>query len=66
MGALAVGVGKVEEALQLFKTALEVKPDNAQFYELYYALINLDRMAEEKLCLNKLGTKVQKGIASIN
>ena len=31
MGVLAVGVGKVQEALPFFKTALEANPATAQF-----------------------------------
>ena len=49
MGVLAVGVGKVEQALPFFKTALEVNPSIAQFWLSYIdALIKLDRMAEAK------------------
>ena len=32
MGVLAVGLGKVQEALPFFKTALEANPAKAQFW----------------------------------
>ena len=49
MGVLAVGVGKVEEALPFFKTALEANPNTAQFWLSYIdALIKLDRLPEAK------------------
>jgi len=35
MGVLAVGVGKVEQALPFFKTALESNPKIAQFWLNY-------------------------------
>ena len=35
MGVLAVGVGKVEQALPFFKTALEANPKVAQFWLSY-------------------------------
>ena len=42
MGVLAVGVGKVQEALPFFKTALEANPATAQFWLSYIdALIKL-------------------------
>ena len=49
MGILAVGVGKVEEALPFFKTALEANPKITQFWLSYIeALIKLGRLAEAK------------------
>ena len=49
MGVLAVGAGKVEEALPFFKTALETNPKIAQFWLSYIdALLKLDRLAEAK------------------
>ena len=54
MGVLAVGVGKVEEALPFFKTALEVNPNIAQYWLSYIdALIKLDRMADAKAVLDQ-------------
>ena len=35
MGVLAVGVGKVQEALPFFKAALEANPGTAQFWLSY-------------------------------
>ena len=47
MGVLAVGVGKVQEALPFFKTALEANSSIAQFWLSYIdALIKLDRLAD--------------------
>ena len=49
MGVLAVSVGKVEQALPFFKTALEANPKIEQFWLSYIdALIKLDRMADAK------------------
>ena len=39
MGVLAVGIGKVQEALLLFKAALEANPQMAQFWISYIELI---------------------------
>ena len=47
MGVLAVGVGKVQESLPFFKTALEANPNTAQFWLSYIdALIKLERLAD--------------------
>ena len=49
MGVLAVGVGKAQEALPFFKTALEVNPNIGQYWLSYIdALIKLDRIADAK------------------
>ena len=54
MGVLAVGVGKIEEALPFFKTALEANPDIGQFWLSYAdALIKLNRIAEAKAAFNR-------------
>ena len=46
MGVLAVGVGKVEQALPFFKTALEANPATAQFWLSYIdALIKLEQVS---------------------
>ena len=46
---LAVGVGKVEEALPFFKVALEVNQTIAQFWLSYIdALVKLNQMPEAK------------------
>ena len=50
MGVLAVGVGKVNEALPFLKTALEVNPNIPQFWLSYIdALIKLDHTADAKM-----------------
>ena len=47
MGALAVDIGKVEEALPFFEAALEANADVAQFWVSYIdALINVGRIAD--------------------
>ena len=47
MGVLAVGVGKVQEALPFFKTALEANPSIGQFWLSYIdTLIKLGRLAK--------------------
>ena len=49
MGVLAVGIGKVEEALPFFKTALEVNQTIGQYWLSYInTLIKLDRMDDAK------------------
>ena len=49
MGVLAVGVGKVEEALPFFKVALEADASVAQYWLSYIdALIKLDRLVDAK------------------
>ena len=54
MGVLAVGVGKVQESLPFFKTALEAHPATAQYWLSYIdALIRLDRMDEAKPMLGQ-------------
>ena len=62
MGVLAVGVGKVEEALPFFRTALEVNSNIAQFWLTYIdALIKLDRMADAKAVFEQAKSKGAKG-----
>ena len=62
MGLLAVGAGKVEEALPFFKTALEVEPATNQFWLSYIdTLIKLDRMADAKAMLEQAKNKGMKG-----
>ncbi|MDA9271178.1 tetratricopeptide repeat protein, partial [Planktomarina temperata] len=47
MGALAVDIGKVQEALPFFEAALEANADVAQFWVSYIdALINVERIAD--------------------
>ena len=68
MGVLAVGVGKVEQALPFFKTALEANPSIAQYWLSYIdALVKLDRNRMKlKQCLIKPRAMVQKGMALIS
>ena len=62
MGVLAVGVGKVQEALPFFKTALEVNPATAQFWLSYIdALIKLEKLADAKAVLHQAKSKGAKG-----
>ncbi len=58
MGALAVGLGKVKEALPFFKTALEVNPSITQFWLSYIdALIKLNRMDDAKAVCDEAKSK---------
>ena len=62
MGVLAVGVGKVEEALPFLKTALEANPSIDQFWLSYIdALIKLDRMVDAKAVLEQAKSNGAKG-----
>ena len=59
MGVLAVGIGKVEEALPFFKTALESNPIITQFWLSYIdALIKLNRMDDAKAVFYEARVKV--------
>ena len=62
MGVLAVGVGKVQQALPFFKTALEANPNIAQFWLSYIdALIKLERIDDAKAILDEAKSKGAKG-----
>ena len=62
MGVLAVGVGKVQEALPFFKTALEANPNIAQFWFSYIdALIKLDRIKDAKAVFEQAKNNGAKG-----
>ena len=62
MGVLAVGLGKVQEALPFFKTALEANPSIAQFWLSYIdALIKLNRVTDAKVVLDEAKSKGIKG-----
>ena len=62
MGVLAVGVGKIQEALPFFKTALEVNPNLAQFWLSYIdTLIKLDRMDDARAVFEQAKSKGAKG-----
>ena len=61
MGVLAVGVGKVEEALPFFKTALEANPSTAQYWLSYIdALIRLNRITDAKAVFDQAKSKGAK------
>ena len=62
MGVLAVGVGKVKEALPFFETALEVNSNIAQFWLSHIdALIRLDRMDEAKAVFDQAKSQGVQG-----
>ena len=62
MGVLAVGLGKVQEALPFFKTALDANPSIAQFWLSYIdALIKLNQVADAKAVLDEAKSKGVKG-----
>ena len=62
MGVLAVGIGKVNEALPFFKTALEANPSIAQYWLSYIdALIKLDRIPDAKAVFDQANSKGAKG-----
>ena len=64
MGVLAVGVGKVQESLPFFKTALEANPATEQFWLSYIdALIKVDKSADAKAVLSEAQEKGAKGDA---
>lgn len=62
IGLLAVGIGKVEDALPFFKTALESNPGIAQFWLSYIdALIKLERLSDAETVFGKAKEKGAKG-----
>ena len=64
MGVLGVGVGKVQEALPFFKTALEANPNTVQFWLSYIdALIKLDRLPDAQAALDQVRDNGAKGEA---
>ena len=61
MGVLAVGIGKVQEALPFFKTALEANSNTAQFWLSYIdALIKLNQLDEAQAVFEQAKEKGQK------
>ena len=67
MGVLAVGVGKVEQSLPFFKTALEANPSITQFWLSYIdALIKLDKLDDARTLFNQATEKGIKGDAFEN
>ena len=64
MGVLAVGVGKVAQALPFLKTALEANPSIEQFWLSYInALVKLDKSADAKAVLEQAKSTGVKGDA---
>ena len=62
MGVLAVGVGKVEQALPFFKTSLEANQSVAQYLLSYIdVLIKLDRIANAKAVFDQAKSKGANG-----
>ena len=62
LGVLAVGVGKTEQALPFFKTALEANPSIGQFWLSYIdALIKLNRLDAAKAVFDQAKSKGAKG-----
>ena len=62
MGVLAVGLGKVQEALPFFKTALETNASVAQYWLSYIdALIKLDKITDAKAVFEQAKSKGAKG-----
>ena len=54
MGVLAVGLGKIKEALPFFQTALEANPETAQFWlSCIDTLIKLNRIDDAKALLDQ-------------
>ena len=62
MGVLAVGVGKVNEALPFFKTAIEVNPDMPQYWLSYIdALLKINRTTDAKAAFDNAKRKGARG-----
>jgi predicted Zn-dependent protease len=62
MGVLALGVGKIEQALPFFKTALEANPATAQFWLSYIdTLIKVAKFADAKAVLDQAKSNGAKG-----
>ena len=63
MGVLAVSVGKIQGALQFFKTALEADPSIAQFWLSYIdAFIRLNLIAEAKVVFDQAKNNGASGV----
>ena len=64
LGVLAVSVGKAQDALPFFLTALEANPSIAQFWISYIdTLIKLDRPSDAKTVFDQAKSKGVKGDA---
>ena len=64
MGVLAVGVGKLEQALPFFKQALQSNPNKSQYWLSYIdTLIKLNLFTDAKSVLDQARDKSAKGVA---
>ena len=64
LGVLAVSIGKAQDALPFFRTALEANPSIAQFWISYIdTLIKLDHSADAKTVFDQAKSKGVKGEA---
>ena len=62
MGILAAGVGKTDLAISFFKTALEAKPSEVQFWlSCIGALIKFGRLADAKYVFDQAKEQGAKG-----
>jgi tetratricopeptide (TPR) repeat protein len=62
MGVLAVSIGKVEQSLSFFKTALSANPSIAQFWFSYInAFIELERFEDAQALFNQAKSKGANG-----
>ena len=62
LGVLAVSIGKVQEALPLFETALKANPNISQFWLSYIdSLIILDRMEDAKAVFDQAKSRGLNG-----
>ena len=62
MGVLAVGIGKIPEALRFFETALEANADVAQFWVSYIdALIRVGRTGDAQAVLDQAKSNGARG-----
>ena len=60
LGALAVGIGKVEEALPYLRKALEFNPEKVHFWLSYIdALIKLDLLDDAKVAVAEAESKAR-------
>ena len=62
MGVLAVDIGKIQEALPFFKTAIEADPSTDQYWISYIdALIKLNRVSNATAVFNQARSNGAKG-----
>ena len=60
--SLAVGIGKIQEALRFFETALEANADVAQFWVSYIdALMRVGRMGDAQAVLDQAKSNGAQG-----